>query len=212
MTRIKVFLYFFIAIFFAGTIGFALAFIDSIELVEQQQSKHLRLQNRFAEIANYSAELQKRIEKLQLENEKNLASLAKLNLYKKRYPLYDRILDIVLKKSKEYNYHPALVLAIIQIESNFNPYAVSYAGAFGLMQIRYSVWKDELKIEKDKLFDPEYNIDLGLKIFKKYHQYSGSISRALHLYNNGFLLNNQNYSSKVIAAYQINIQNISCQN
>jgi len=66
------------------------------------------------------------------------------------------------------------------------------------MQVRYAVWKDELSIDKSRLFDIEYNIDLGLRILKQYRDLSGgSIRRALFLYNNGYLYNNTGYYAKV---------------
>lgn len=117
---------------------------------------------------------------------------------KKQFPLFSKIVDVVYKKSKEYGFDPNLVMSIIQIESAFKPYVVSNAGAMGLMQINYSVWKNELDIRIEQIFDIEYNIDLGLQILKRYQKASnGDILQMLHLYNNGYLYNNHDYKYKV---------------
>jgi len=70
-----------------------------------------------------------------------------------------------------------------------------------LMQVLYTVWKDELRIDKSRIFDIEYNIDLGLQILRQYHDISGgNIRRALFLYNNGYKYNNSGYLTKVNAS------------
>lgn len=117
---------------------------------------------------------------------------------KKQFPLFSKIVDVAYRKSKEYGFDPNLVMSIIQIESAFKPYVVSNAGAMGLMQINYSVWKNELDIRIEQIFDIEYNIDLGLQILKRYQKASnGDILQMLHLYNNGYLYNNHAYKHKV---------------
>jgi soluble lytic murein transglycosylase-like protein len=118
--------------------------------------------------------------------------------FQKKFPDFARIVDVAYQKSRRYGFHPNLVLSVIQVESAFNPQAVSTAGAYGLMQVHYAVWKDELKIDKSRIFDVEYNIDLGLRILKQYNDLSGGdLSRALFLYNNGYRYNNSGYLSRV---------------
>ena len=120
---------------------------------------------------------------------------------RKKYPVFSKIVDVVYNKSKQYGFNPNLILSLIQIESNFRPQAVSSRGAYGLMQINYMVWKDELDINSTQIFDIEYNIDLGLQILKRYHEKSGGdLLRALHLYNNGYLHDNQKYKHKVVSS------------
>ncbi|MCU0275409.1 MAG: lytic transglycosylase domain-containing protein [Acidobacteria bacterium] len=118
--------------------------------------------------------------------------------FHKKFPEFSHIVDVAFRKARRYGFNPNLVLSIIQVESAFNPLAVSPAGACGLMQVRYSVWKDELGIDKSRLFDVDYNIDLGLRILKQYHDLSGgNIQRALFLYNNGYLYHNTGYLARV---------------
>jgi len=121
--------------------------------------------------------------------------------FQKQLPEFSRIVDVAFRKARRYGFHPNLVLSVIQVESAFNPLAVSAAGAYGLMQVRYSVWKDELAIDKERIFDVDYNIDLGLRILKQYHDIAGGdLRRALFLYNNGYLYNNTGYVAKVNAS------------
>lgn len=120
---------------------------------------------------------------------------------RKKYPLFSKIVDVVYSKSREYGFNPNLILSLIQIESNFRPRVVSSKGAYGLMQVNYSVWKDELDIDNLRIFDIEYNIDLGMQILKRYYdEAGGDLLQTLHLYNNGYLNNNQKYKHKVVSS------------
>jgi soluble lytic murein transglycosylase-like protein len=119
-------------------------------------------------------------------------------IFQKKFPDFSEIVKIAYNRSQVFGFHPNLVLAVIQVESAFNPLAISAAGAYGLMQIHYAVWKDELKIDKGRIFDIAYNIELGLHILKQYYDLSdGDIKRALFLYNNGYKYNNTGYIARV---------------
>ena len=120
------------------------------------------------------------------------------SVVRKKYPVFSQIVDVVYRKSKEYEFNPNLIMSMILVESGFNPKAVSSKGAYGLMQVTYSVWKDELDIDANRILDIEYNIVLGLKILKRYSKVAnGDMLRALHLYNNGYLFHNESYKYKV---------------
>lgn len=78
--------------------------------------------------------------------------------------------EYVLASSKKYNIKPDLIYAIIETESSFNPYAVSHANAYGLMQVvPATAGRDvysKLKKRSDQptkatLFNPKHNIDIG---------------------------------------------------
>lgn len=78
---------------------------------------------------------------------------------------------------------PELVLAVIDVESNFNRYAVSSAGAVGLMQIM-PFWPNMLGV-KNKLFGTvDFNVRLGCEILAFYmRREHNDYRRALALYN-----------------------------
>ena len=75
------------------------------------------------------------------------------NVYRLHAPEFTRIADSVFKLSNKHGFNPYLVMAVIFVESRFNRRAVSKAGAYGLMQVNYAVWKDELNIERQQV-DP----------------------------------------------------------
>ena len=62
---------------------------------------------------------------------------------------------------------PGLVMAIIEIESNFNRYAVSYAGAVGLMQVM-PFWPESLGMRRHQLIKTAENIRMGCAILRFY--------------------------------------------
>ena len=96
-----------------------------------------------------------------------------------------------------------LVNAIIQIESSGNPKAVSNKGAYGLMQIRWSIWKDDLRKqgiakEKKDLFNPRINIEAGRYILAHYmEKHDNNLKAALNSYSGGA----KGYYQKVMKAH-----------
>jgi soluble lytic murein transglycosylase-like protein len=152
--------------------------------------------------------LNQRLEKMKQKLDDQQEQMGKVNVLsyrdkviRKKYPLFSKIVDVVYRKSKEYGFNPNLILSLIQIESNFRPRDVSSKGAYGLMQVNYSVWKEELDIDNLRIFDIEYNIDLGMQILKRYYdEAGGDLLQTLHLYNNGYLNNNHKYKHKVVSS------------
>jgi soluble lytic murein transglycosylase-like protein len=78
---------------------------------------------------------------------------------------------------------PELVLAVIDVESNFDKYAISVAGARGLMQIM-PFWLDEIGRPDDNLIHVGTNLRFGCTILKYYlDMEKGDLKRALGRYN-----------------------------
>ena len=78
---------------------------------------------------------------------------------------------------------PQLVLAVIDVESAFDPFAVSSAGAVGLMQVM-PFWPSELGLSTRDLIDVELNIRMGVSILAYYlARERGDYVRALGRYN-----------------------------
>ncbi len=100
--------------------------------------------------------------------------------------LYDNIkryYPIVKKMSKEYAVDPDLIRAIITVESNWSPRAVSPKGAMGLMQLMPLTAKS---LSVHNAFDPEENISGGVRYFRMLLDlFGGNLSDALAAYNAG---------------------------
>jgi soluble lytic murein transglycosylase-like protein len=78
---------------------------------------------------------------------------------------------------------PGLVLAVIDVESAFNRYAVSSAGAVGLMQVM-PFWPEELGMRRFQLITIRDNIKMGAAILRHYLQRErNNVARALARYN-----------------------------
>lgn len=95
---------------------------------------------------------------------------------------------------------PELVLAVIHIESRFDRYAISRAGARGLMQIM-PFWKEELGRFEDNLFDTGTNLRYGCTILAHYlKKERGDLQRALARYNGSY--GQTWYPEKVLTAWE----------
>ena len=91
---------------------------------------------------------------------------------------------------------PELVLAVIDVESNFDKYAISVAGARGLMQIM-PFWLNEIGRPDDNLIHIGTNLRFGCTILKYYLEMEdGDLNRALGRYNGS--LGKRKYPNKVL--------------
>ena len=79
---------------------------------------------------------------------------------------------------------PLLIVAVIAVESRFNPIAESDGGAQGLMQVIPSYHREHLEAAGvDSVLDPSANIRLGARILKEYIRRGGTETAGLQLYN-----------------------------
>lgn len=123
----------------------------------------------------------------------------------KRYKVSQAVtLDLVTiahAAGQQIGVDPLLIIAVMAIESRFNPIAESVAGAKGLMQVipKYHAAKfREFGGDKYAVFDPETNILVGSKILKEYISRTGSVSTALQLYVGSTTTDDDSYFGKVM--------------
>ena len=106
------------------------------------------------------------------------------------------ILTLVHYEASRVELPPELILAVIEVESNFDRYAISVAGAIGLMQIM-PFWLDEIGRPKDNLLHIDTNLRYGCTILRFYYdKENGDLRRALGRYNGS--LGKRKYPNKVI--------------
>ncbi len=92
-------------------------------------------------------------------------------------------LRLVHYEARRADLEPEWVLALIQVESNFQRFAISSAGARGYMQVM-PFWLEELERPNDNLFRPETNLRMGCTILRHYLDIEdGNLTRALARYN-----------------------------
>jgi soluble lytic murein transglycosylase-like protein len=95
---------------------------------------------------------------------------------------------------------PELVLAVIEVESRFDRFAISSAGAQGLMQVM-PFWKAEIGRPNDNLTDNATNLNYGCRILQFYlERENGALHAALAAYNGSS--GSRRYSDKVKRAYR----------
>jgi soluble lytic murein transglycosylase-like protein len=94
-----------------------------------------------------------------------------------------KLLTLIHQEATRAGLEPGLVLALIQVESAFDNFAVSVAGARGMMQIM-PFWKKEIGRDEDNLMDIATNLRYGTTILAHYIEIeNGSIIRGLARYN-----------------------------
>jgi soluble lytic murein transglycosylase-like protein len=113
----------------------------------------------------------------------------------------ERMVLASYRAALEVGLDPLLVLAVISVESRFNPIAESVMGAKGLMQIIPKYHLDKLRAAggEDAVFDPESNIQVGARILQEYVYRTGTLEAGLQFYNGALRDNSAAYAQKVMA-------------
>ncbi|AKL95074.1 murein lytic transglycosylase YjbJ [Clostridium aceticum] len=103
------------------------------------------------------------------------------NLQKQDFPKdFDKYIDAAAQK---YNLSPALIKSVIKAESNFNPKALSRAGAQGLMQLMPATARE---LQVTDVWNPQQNIEGGAKYLRQLlNQFEGNLPLSLAAYNAG---------------------------
>jgi len=99
---------------------------------------------------------------------------------------------------------PLLIVAVMAVESRFNPIAESVSGAKGLMQVipRYHPEKFTSADREEAALDPETNIQVGALILKEYIRRGGSLVAGLQMYNGAPGDASNAYANKVLGELQ----------
>ena len=128
------------------------------------------------------------------------------DFYEKKYKLdrakIEEYVSNTILIAKEVNIDPVLLLAVIAVESNFNPNTKSQAGAEGLMQVMTSVHKDKYALYggTTEAVKPEVNIRVGAYILKYLIATAGSLRNGLKYYVGAANAEDDGgYADKVIA-------------
>jgi soluble lytic murein transglycosylase-like protein len=129
-----------------------------------------------------------------------------------------RYANLVLPLSEKHGMDWKLVAAVMAIESNYNPRAISPKGAIGLMQLMPRT-AALYRVTSKELFNPKKNIEAGVLHLKMLHdRYEGDLSRVIAAYNSGeAAVDHYNgvppyrytraFVKRVMARYQTHVQN-----
>ncbi len=111
------------------------------------------------------------------------------------------IVSAAYEAAGEAGLDPLLVLAVISIESRFNPLAQSGMGAKGLMQIIPRFHRDKLAEHggDHAVLDPQSNIRVGTQILQEYIHRKGTLEAGLQFYNGASRDASAQYAQKVMA-------------
>jgi len=120
-------------------------------------------------------------------------------------PVAYKLANTIIRNQDKYNLPIKLQLALITVESRFDQYAISSAGAQGFWQVMPHIHVDKIyamfktkEITTKNLYDPHTNTELGGKIlFDCFRQYKGNEKHALLCYNGSAKDQTAKYSKKV---------------
>jgi len=123
----------------------------------------------------------------------------------KRYRVADQavagFVSTAYRAGRRFAVDPLLILAVMAVESRYNPVAESNVGAMGLMQVLPKFHLDKLSQHggEDALLDPEVNIQVGTQILREYLKRFGETETALQMYAGAIDEPTSQYASKVLA-------------
>jgi len=121
--------------------------------------------------------------------------------YKVAYDATEGLVGEAFDVGRHVGLDPLLILAVMAIESRFNPIAESVMGAKGLMQVIPKMHRDKLEEHggEDAVFNPATNILVGARILKEYIRRTGSLEAGLQQYAGALSDTSGQYAEKVMA-------------
>jgi len=116
----------------------------------------------------------------------------------------EQMVAAAFRAARHVGLDPLLVLAVISVESRFNPIAESVMGAKGLMQIIPRYHQEKLRAHGGDyaVLDPESNILVCSQILQEYVRRTGTLEAGLQFYNGAFSDASAHYAQKVMAERQ----------
>lgn len=131
-----------------------------------------------------------------------------LNYVARRYRVSHEVLVPIFhsaqESSRELGLDPLLIIAVIGVESGFNPFSQSVVGAQGLMQVMPRFHADKLPEDAGELpfFDPVTNVQVGSRILRESINRNGGLIAGLQQFGGAINDPARRYSSKVLAERQ----------
>lgn len=131
-----------------------------------------------------------------------------LDYVSKRYRVSTEALQPIFATAqvvgRELRLDPLLIIAVIGVESGFNPFSQSVVGAKGLMQVMPRFHMDKLPEEADQsaFLDPVTNVQVGAKVLKESIRRNGGVEGGLQQFAGASNDPDRRYSSKVLAEKQ----------
>jgi soluble lytic murein transglycosylase-like protein len=123
----------------------------------------------------------------------------------KRYRVSDAAVSgyvaAAYRAGEQYSLDPLLILAVMAVESRYNPVAESGVGAKGLMQVMPKFHLEKLVDHggEEALLEPEVNIEVGARILREYQRRFHDTEAALQMYAGAFDEPTSQYANKVLA-------------
>lgn len=103
---------------------------------------------------------------------------------------------------QELHLDPLLIIAVIGVESGFNPFSQSVFGAQGLMQVVPRFHQDKLPEEDASILDPVTNVQVGARVLKESIRRNGGLENGLQQFAGAANDVNRRYAGKVLAERQ----------
>lgn len=129
-----------------------------------------------------------------------------LDYVSKRYRVSHEALQPIFSTAqdvgKELKLDPLLIIAVIGVESGFNPFSQSVYGAQGLMQVVPRFHQDKLPEEADSFLDPVTNVQVGARVLKESIFRSGGLENGLQQFGGALKDPERRYAGKVLAEKQ----------
>lgn len=135
------------------------------------------------------------------EREQRLVTEMLAKRYRVAQEAVSGFVAVAYRAGKDTAVDPLLILAIIAVESRFNPVAESAFGARGLMQIIPKFHREKL-VEHggiEALLDPEVNIQVGAQVLREYLRRFGGTEPALQAYAGAFEEPTGQYAKQVLS-------------